>query len=420
MKNILIIYPHWPPSNLAGVHRARLIANFSLNYGWKTIILTVDEKYYEENLDYDLVQTVSSNVTVIKTKSLPVLKIFGKRVIGDIGIRSLFYLYKESKKIIKENKIQFVWIPIPSFYTSLIGRLIYRKFKTPYGIDYIDPWISKLASHEKKFSRSWWSKEVAKILEPIALKNAVLISGVSEFYYLPTIERNFKSTTIEHVSMPYGFDPNDHTIIKSKLEYPWNKETKNSNFVYAGAFLPQSHKFIKHLFKAFADLIKTNVIDTNYHFYFLGTGTYGGKQLKEYANDFEISDYVTEKNERYPYLDILNILSQSSGVLIIGSIEKHYTASKTFQSILSNKPILAMFHAESSAVEVLKESNTDKYLVTYEENYTEEDLYQNTKSTLLSFLLNQYKWDAQINKLNKYSASESARLLFEKIDNIII
>ena len=27
MKRILIIYPHWPPSNLVGVHRVRLIAN---------------------------------------------------------------------------------------------------------------------------------------------------------------------------------------------------------------------------------------------------------------------------------------------------------------------------------------------------------------------------------------------------------
>ena len=48
MKNMLIIYPHWPPSNLAGVHRARLISNFLPDFGWHPIVLTVKEIYYEE------------------------------------------------------------------------------------------------------------------------------------------------------------------------------------------------------------------------------------------------------------------------------------------------------------------------------------------------------------------------------------
>jgi hypothetical protein len=59
MKNILIIYPHWPPSNLAGVHRARLIANFLPEFDWHPIILTVDPDYYEEKPDWDMLKTVN-------------------------------------------------------------------------------------------------------------------------------------------------------------------------------------------------------------------------------------------------------------------------------------------------------------------------------------------------------------------------
>jgi hypothetical protein len=69
MKNILIIYPHWPPSNLAGVHRARLIANFLPEFDWHPIILTVDPDYYEEKPDWDMLKTVNQEIEVIHVKA---------------------------------------------------------------------------------------------------------------------------------------------------------------------------------------------------------------------------------------------------------------------------------------------------------------------------------------------------------------
>jgi hypothetical protein len=43
MKKILIITPHYPPSNLAAVHRSRLFAQHLPSFGWEPVILTVDE-----------------------------------------------------------------------------------------------------------------------------------------------------------------------------------------------------------------------------------------------------------------------------------------------------------------------------------------------------------------------------------------
>jgi hypothetical protein len=47
-KKILIIAPHYPPSNLAAVHRSRLFAQHLPAFGWEPVILTVHEDYYEE------------------------------------------------------------------------------------------------------------------------------------------------------------------------------------------------------------------------------------------------------------------------------------------------------------------------------------------------------------------------------------
>ena len=61
MKKILIISPHFPPSNLAAVHRSRLFAQHLPAFGWEPIILTVHEKFYEERLDHNLEKLFRAN-----------------------------------------------------------------------------------------------------------------------------------------------------------------------------------------------------------------------------------------------------------------------------------------------------------------------------------------------------------------------
>ena len=68
MKKILIISPHFPPSNLAAVHRSRLFAQHLPSFGWEPVILMVDEKYYEEELDYNLVKLLSPGLRLEKVK----------------------------------------------------------------------------------------------------------------------------------------------------------------------------------------------------------------------------------------------------------------------------------------------------------------------------------------------------------------
>ncbi len=50
------------------------------------------------------------------------------------------------------------------------------------------------------------------------------------------------------------------------------------------------------------------------------------------------------------------ICNAADGVFILGSTEPHYTPSKPYQGVLSGKPILAVLHKESTAVNVIKES----------------------------------------------------------------
>lgn len=399
------------------MHRPRLIGNFLPEFGWHPIVLTVRSEYFEEESDPDFHLTFRKHFEVVRVKAIPTTR---PRLIGDIGIRAFYYLYREALKIIEVRKPDFIWIPIPSFYTSLLGRILNEKTGLPYGIDYIDPWVRSLAHFQKRFSRVWWSIQLAKILEPIAVKKASLISGVSTSYYKAVLEQNFPKTVIEHVGMPYGYDPEDHNILLHNVPLPWHLESDSAcPWVYAGAFLPKSHFFVDCFFAAIALMRTTGEWDEQVRLYFLGTGNYQGESILDYAKKHQIADIVTETRSRYPYLQVLYFLSQASRVMVIGSTEKHYTASKTFQALLSKKAVWAMFHKDSSALKFMRQAEADAYTLRYEEGDTEEQLISKIIPQLRCFLTLSVGWSPDFKALEPYSAKTSAQLLVSAIEKTL-
>lgn len=364
MKKILIIYPHFPPSNLAGVHRPRLIAQHLPTFGWEPTILTVHEKYYEETLDWNLAKLLPKDLRIEKVNAFPITR---PRMIGDIGLRSFFQLYKKAKQLIKEENFDFLYIPIPSFYMALLGRWLHASTKIKYGIDYIDPWVHHFPGSEKIFSRHWFTTQLANFLEPIAVKKASLITGVAEGYYRPVLERNphLKNQAITG-AMPYGGEEKDHHILQQLDLQPYLFQKKEGviQLVYAGAMLPKAYQPLEAIFKSIRSHPDTF---KNIEFHFIGTGKrpndpegYNIKPLAEKYNLWQTNVY--EYPKRIPYLDVLIHLQIADGIFILGSTEPHYTPSKSYQGVLSGKPILAVLHQASTAVEVLRKSNAAKVL----------------------------------------------------------
>jgi len=413
MKNILIIYPHWPPSNLAGVHRARLIANYLSEFEWHPVVLSVHPDCYEEPHDWDLLKTVSDKIEVHFVKAFKVRK---PRIIGDIGLRSFFQLKQAALEIIKQKKIEFIWIPIPSFYIAILGRVLFNKTKIPYGIDYIDPWVRDISN--RKNLRAILSNAIARLLEPYAIKKASLVSGVAEAYFKPAIERNFRKMKPVQVAMPYGFDRNDHLIRIENIFYPWSEYKACKPYIYAGAFLPLSGLFINLLCKALRDLKNLEILDPDVRLFFIGTGNYNHKSIAEYAEEYGVNDIVIEIRDRFPFLHVLNFLSGAKGVLLIGSTEEHYTASKTFQSVLSGRPVFSILHYKSTAVEIFKKCKADAYLCEYEPDQGIEIFYENIKIIFSDFLDEKKVYEPDFNILENYSAKQSANSLIKAINSI--
>jgi hypothetical protein len=405
LKTILILYPHFPPSNLAGVHRPRLFAQHLPAFGWNPIILTIHEKYYEEELDHHLESLLPESLRIEKVKAFRITK---PRLIGDIGLRGFFQLYKRAKKLIQSEKIDFLYIPIPSFYCALLGRLLHRSTNIKYGIDYIDPWVHKFPGSEKFLSRHWISTKIASFLESVALKKSSLITGVAEGYYKNVLERNpsLKFTAICG-AMPYGGEKKDNEILKLlNIEpYLFAKNKNKIQLVYAGAMLPKSYNLLDAIFRS----INVNPeVFKNVEFHFIGTGKTtsdpNGFNIKLLAEKYGLwQSIVFEYPKRIPYLDVLIHLQQADAVFILGSTEPHYTPSKSYQAVLSGKPIVAVLHQESSAVKILRDSGAGKVL-----SFNGEEEISEVQSYFAPFFSEHIAW------IKKYDPSQINNILFEE------
>jgi hypothetical protein len=363
LKKVIIITPHYPPSNLAAVHRSRLFALHLPTFGWEPIILTVDERDYEETLDWNLFDLLPRNQRVEKVRAFPVTK---PRLVGDVGLRAFFQIRKRAMELVKLESIDFVYIPIPSFYVALIGRYLHRKTGVKYGIDYIDPWVHRFPNSDKLFSRHWFSMHLAKFLEPKAVKYASLITGVAEGYFQGVMDRNpYLKENAVFAAMPYGGEVNDHESVISLNVKPYLfYNNQKFQFVYAGAMLPNAYGPLEAIFKAISAQ-KTQFADVEFHF--IGTGYLSNdsnsNNIKPLAEKYGLwAEIVFEYPKRIPYLDVLVHLNIADAVFILGSTEPHYTPSKTYQGVLSEKPILAVLHEKSTAAEVIDSTGAGQTL----------------------------------------------------------
>lgn len=383
-------------------------------------MLTVHEKYYEENLDHNLEKLLPQNLRIEKVEAF-------KRIgpIGDIGLRSFFQLYKKAKSLLQKEKFDFLYIPVPSYYCALLGRLLHTSTGIPYGIDYIDPWVHVFPGSEKIFSRHWLSTRLAKLLEPIAVKKASLITGVAEGYYKAVLDRNPHLKNKISGAMPYGGEAKDHAILSSlHIEpYLFQKEKDKLQMVYAGAMLPKAYDPLEKILQAIS-AEKELYADVEFHF--IGTGSRANDaksfNIKALAEKYGLwQTIIFEYPARIPYLDVLVHLSVADAVFILGSTEPHYTPSKVYQAILSEKPILAMLHAQSTAVDIITRSCAGIVLSFngQQDNEKIKTSFAETFSSFRKFIFGFSSKNVDRSLFDDYSAHAVTGKLAGLLDNII-
>jgi len=420
VKRLVLLSTYFPPGNLAGVHRARLWSQHLAEFGWEPTVVTTNPRYYEERLDPALTRLVPDDAKVIYTPALPTRPI---RVVGDLGIRAMWWHYRALSKLAQQGKMDFLLITVASHYSSVLGRMIHRRYGVPYGIDYQDPWISESLSRLQFLSKAWAADKLAHLLEPWAVRDAALITGVAPGYFASVLKRNPDvAERALTASMPIGGSERDFEIVGKMAPQPFlfDPDDGNFHFIYAGALLPRGVIIVDAFLQGLAHLRSmAPMTAARVRVHFVGTGRSpndaSGHQVLPRAQAMGVADLVTEHPHRIGYVDSLNHLMRAGAVLVLGSTERHYTPSKLFLAVLSRRPVFAVLHAESTAVGMLEAARAGHAIVLAESELPDPDTIARGLRSMIerpTYDANAVDWSA----FDAYSARNSARILATALD----
>jgi hypothetical protein len=78
------------------------------------------------------------------------------------------------------------------------------------------------------------------------------------------------------------------------------------------------------------------------------------KSIEPVAAAEGVGDRISEETARTPYLETLRALRRADFLVLIGSDDPQYSASKVYPYILARRPIVAVVHEKSPIVELLR------------------------------------------------------------------
>jgi hypothetical protein len=319
----------------------------------------VDERFYLERSEPGLAALVPKSVEQRPTNAIPesLARLFG---IGDIGLRAFWHLRKSVESAVAQLHPRAVLITGSPYYPMLLTADISRRFGIPVILDFQDPWVSAQGATQPKWSKPGIAHRLAVALEPRAVRHASYITSVSETQNAQMAAKYPWLDSSRMAAIPIGGDPEDFEVLRTSpvADSPVQLDERRINLSYVGTFLPRAAPLVREIFRA-VRIIKESrpQLMSRLRLNFVGTSNqpnYVGPSLvSPLAIEFGIADVVAETPQRVPFFDALGILAKSHGLLLIGSDEPHYTASKIYPSLMSGRPYLSLFHSASSAHRIL-------------------------------------------------------------------
>src|SRR4051812_6575215 len=364
MRRVLMVSPHFPPDSSAASHRVRLLVPHLEAAGWAPTVVTLARSAYEGRLDPALEGLVPESVRVVRAPA------WGARAtravgVGDLGLRALTGLRRTCRALLSSERFDTLFITVYPVYPALLGAGLKSAFHVPFVLDYQDPWVGawgQTVGGGPGGDPDWKSRASRRLgtwLEPRAVHAADAIVAVSQGTIDGIVERIPAAARLPQAVIPVGFEPADFTLLRAGPpgNVPFDPGDGLVHLCYVGTLLPTGRGTLRLLLSALARARRVDPSAARLRLHFFGTSNQSSAdrdRVLPVAHECGVGDAVSETPGRLDYLDALAALTNASGILLLGSSERHYTASKLFPALLAKRPILALFHEASSVVSILR------------------------------------------------------------------
>jgi hypothetical protein len=313
------------------------------------------------------------------------------------------------------------------FLCFAIGPLWKRRYGCAVVLDFHDIWYrgplprAAVPGDPAKYLMDQW---LARRLERFALRVASHVFTVSEFY-VATLSRRYPWLRPDQFTvLPFGAEARDYAFVRDRgiRQTVFQPDRGARRWVCAGAIAPAMIPVVAALCRGLASwreahpakaaALRLTFVGTDY-----APAGRDFKRVEPIARECGVSDLIEEVTERIPYFEALAFNLAGDAILLIGSVEADYTASKLLTVALSKKPILALFHRDS-LVSRIAARLPNVFLATFDESPAEAG-FQTRIADGIEWLLAD-KFDAAVieAQVEPWSAMEMTRrqcLVFDRI-----
>lgn len=363
---VLILSPHFPPTNAADMQRIRLILPYLAENGISAEVLAVHPDCVNGSQDSWLLGGLPKDVPIHRVRGMAVQwgRVPG---LGTLANRAFNQLSKAGDRLLKaaesaNSPFDMVYVSTTQFGLNRLGALWKQQFGVPFVLDYQDPWVSdyyKLNSRVRPPGgrlKYFVVQQIASRTEPLVLRQCAGVTSVSATY-LEQLRLRYAFLRDQNLPMkvaPFPGDSLDIDRVRNASEVRqtvFRRNDGHAHWVYIGRGGEDMHVALKGFFSATRRYIDENV-SFPLRIHFVGTSYAssgkGVKTVQPIADEFGVGHLVEESTDRIPYSEALQCLLEADALVVPGSDDPGYTASKIYPYLLCRKPLLTIFHSQSS------------------------------------------------------------------------
>jgi len=302
----------------------------------------------------------------------------------------------------------------------------------PFVLDYQDPWVGawgRTVGGGPGGTPDWKSRasrQIAAWLEPRVLSAADAIVAVSQGTIDGIVGRNPAAAALPHAVVPLGFEAADFANIDRRTNTArFDAGDGLVHLCYVGTLLPTGVDTLRLLLRGLERARRDDPAAMRLRLHFVGTSNQSRAdacRVRPIARECGVDDVVTELPGRVDYLDALRVLTGASAILLLGSAERHYTASKLYPALLAKRPILALFHESSSVVSILRTVGNEPTvrIVTFGDGPVRDEAVAEVACHLRRLAADAVyrSGDVSLERADEYSARALARRLGALLDRV--
>ncbi len=367
MHRVLIISPHFPPTNAPDHQRVRMSLPYFREYGWDPVVLAVEAGAVPGPQDPLLATTVPADVPVHRVGALP-LALTRRVGLGNLAYRAWFQLRATGDRLLRNGQFDLVYFSTTQFVATALGRRWLRRYGVPFVVDLQDPWRTDYYERPGappppggwKYRLARWQ---AARLEERSWRDAAGFVSVSEDYLTQLRARYPWFDPKPATYIPFGAPEADFALARAHAEWTpaFTREPGAVHLVSVGAVGPIMRTALEFLFAGLRNLRVTAPADAaRLRLHFIGTsyaGTRAEPSVLPVAAACGVAEHVREETGRVGYFTAIATLLAADALIIPGSDDPAYNPSKIASSFLAGKPSLALTPTGSAMDRMVRELN---------------------------------------------------------------